>query len=347
MIKETIRRKIKRFYKSIIFNEYHESHQKQALYILSEIEKQRGKLEPHIINICDEYAVDTFRWIGYAPWLYVYSAISGEFKEGWIPDNYYGDVVIKEVSGGYDISDLKSLSKTLFKADNIPDLLYSINGFFIEPIEKKIIKLEKAKEILFSNNDEIIFKPDESQQGIGIQFLTDSNFNKSDTFPNGVYQKIITQHDFFNSICNRSVATLRLTTVIDDDGQCGVRTAYLRVGRDNDTHVQSSSHVRIPVNIENGELSNLGFLPNWNTINKHPDTHVEFCGFIPNFNKCRDTAIQLHMKYPFVRCIGWDLIIDKDNNVQIMEWNAGHNDIKFSEATQGPCFKDLNWERFA
>jgi hypothetical protein len=30
-----------------------------------------------------------------------------------------------------------------------------------------------------------------------------------------------------------------------------------------------------------------------------------------------------------------------------MEWNALHNDIKFSEATQGPCFTDLRWERFA
>jgi hypothetical protein len=28
-----------------------------------------------------------------------------------------------------------------------------------------------------------------------------------------------------------------------------------------------------------------------------------------------------------------------------MEWNAEHNDIKFSEATQGPCFADLRWDR--
>jgi hypothetical protein len=28
-----------------------------------------------------------------------------------------------------------------------------------------------------------------------------------------------------------------------------------------------------------------------------------------------------------------------------MEWNGEHNDVKSSEATQGPCFSDLNWER--
>lgn len=30
-----------------------------------------------------------------------------------------------------------------------------------------------------------------------------------------------------------------------------------------------------------------------------------------------------------------------------MEWNASHNDIKFSEATQGRCFADPRWDAFA
>lgn len=47
-----------------------------------------------------------------------------------------------------------------------------------------------------------------------------------------------------------------------------------------------------------------------------------------------------------MRCIGWDVTLDDQENVRIMdmEWNAGHNDIKFSEATQGPCFSDLHRE---
>jgi hypothetical protein len=27
-----------------------------------------------------------------------------------------------------------------------------------------------------------------------------------------------------------------------------------------------------------------------------------------------------------------------------MEWNGWHNDIKFSEAADGPCFADLGWQ---
>ena len=55
--------------------------------------------------------------------------------------------------------------------------------------------------------------------------------------------------------------------------------------------------------------------------------------------------MELHRSIPFVRSIGWDLIIDINDTVKVMEWNGYHNDIKFSEATQGPCFSDLGWEK--
>jgi len=40
-------------------------------------------------------------------------------------------------------------------------------------------------------------------------------------------------------------------------------------------------------------------------------------------------------------------LIDSSLPVQIMEWKGGHNGIKFSEATRGPCFADLGWEQLA
>jgi hypothetical protein len=42
--------------------------------------------------------------------------------------------------------------------------------------------------------------------------------------------------------------------------------------------------------------------------------------------------------------VGWDLAVSKDGSIKIFEWNGGHCDIKFSEATVGPCFTGLNWE---
>ena len=49
---------------------------------------------------------------------------------------------------------------------------------------------------------------------------------------------------------------------------------------------------------------------------------------------------------PYVRAIGWDVSVDKNDDVHVMEWNGNHNDIKFSEATVGPCFLGLGWEKY-
>ena len=143
-----------------------------------------------------------------------------------------------------------------------------------------------------------------------------------------------------------SVATIRITSVVNDQGTISARCSYLRVGNQSDTHIKSASHIRIPINIANGTLDKYGYTANWIQIESHPDTNFLFDNKkIPNFKKCIDIALKLHKAIPFARTIGWDMIVDECNNVIIMEWNGCHNDIKFSEATQGPCFSDLNWEK--
>jgi hypothetical protein len=106
------------------------------------------------------------------------------------------------------------------------------------------------------------------------------------------------------------------------------------------------SEISVAVDLASGELHREGYLPDWLSVGMHPDTKRTFAGVkIPAFAKAVATVLELHKRIPFARCVGWDLIIDREENVRLMEWNAEHNDIKFSEATQGPCFADLGWER--
>jgi hypothetical protein len=52
----------------------------------------------------------------------------------------------------------------------------------------------------------------------------------------------------------------------------------------------------------------------------------------------------MHRRMPLVGCVGWDFAVDADARPWLLEWNAVHNDIKVSEAMQGPCFAGLGWE---
>jgi hypothetical protein len=75
---------------------------------------------------------------------------------------------------------------------------------------------------------------------------------------------------------------------------------------------------------------------------------VPFAGkTIPAFTQCLHTVLGHHERVPFVRCIGWDITVDSEEEVRILEWNGYHNSIILAEALQGPCFKGLGWERFA
>lgn len=79
----------------------------------------------------------------FAPWLYVYSAINEDFKEGWIPDNYYGRIVVPKLKGNYGkIANYNSLTSKLFYSSNFPVLAYFTNGLWFSP-EYNILSKKK------------------------------------------------------------------------------------------------------------------------------------------------------------------------------------------------------------
>lgn len=161
-----------------------------------------------------------------------------------------------------------------------------------------------------------------------------------------MFQKIIEQHSFFDKIFPHPRATIRITTVLNNKGQISSKAAYLRLGRDNNKsvlkHVQCSNEIKIAIDLDTGALFSYGFTADWQEVKSHPDTNIQFKDLIvPNFKKACKEVETLHSHYPFIKCIGWDISINSNEDMEIMEWNAAHNDIKFSEAVHGPNFTDL------
>ncbi|ADG17363.1 sugar-transfer associated ATP-grasp domain-containing protein [Paraburkholderia atlantica] len=339
---------VRRSAKRVSLYRFHHDHGLQARRILERLESKYGKADPNNLRLADTYARDVFGDPVYAPWLRVYTAFCGTFKEGWIPDNYYGIVVVPHMKGWYGkISSLKPISRLIFDGDELPDLAYFANGLFFT--DKSVVVPERdLKDVVFEHTERVAFKLDGSGQGNGVYFFDRANFDPAviRSLGNGVIQTFIDQHSLFTAFASKPVATLRFTTVVDDAGRISVRACYLRLGRAEDTHVLADREICVSVNLETGELCDQGYMSDWGAVEAHPDSGVHFAGVkIPCFDKCKATVLRLHRKIPFARCIGWDLTVDANDQVKLMEWNGKHNDVKFSEATQGPCFADLNWER--
>lgn len=214
-------------------------------------------------------------------------------------------------------------------------------------LEFNIIDTHKTKKYLFENNNELYLKKDNSSQGRGVTKITEENFNSIDLFKYGdsVIQEPIVQSEWFDEILTDSVATLRITTVKGNDKKIKMGASYLRVGRQGFNIVERNATIRVPIIDKNGTLGEFGSDPNWKRHYKHPDSGFIFAGQkIPHFEKAVEKCEKIHSKLPHFSIIGWDISITKDGNIKIMEWNAGHPDIKFSEATTGPCFAGLGWE---
>lgn len=322
---------------------YHYQTKKQAKKIFKNINSEKS-----IIKQANEYAIEILGHKKYAPWLYVYSAVAGKFKEGWIPDNYFWAEVLPKLKGNYGpLGENKALTQIIFNSNSIPDLFYFVNGLWFD-VNLKIVPSQYVDEYLLQNELKFVYKTDQSARGLGVQVISSNKSFKShklEKLGNGVIQKFINQHDFFQKITPNSVATLRMTTVLNNSGGFEIRSCFLRLSRLKESHVKFDSNIMIPIDPESGIFDELGILPNWERLNKHPDTDFFFEGQkFPFYEKCKNLVLELHKKIPYVRVIGWDLIINQNNEAQVMEWNGMHNDIKFMEATQGPCFSNLGWE---
>ncbi len=320
---------------------------KSARHALARIESFSRKTDPQILRRADEYAAGVLGSKDHAHWLYVYGALAGTFKEGWIPKSYYELTVVPRLKATHGkLSLLNTLNSVVFSDPLFPEAAKLVNGSFFTQ-DHRFLPDAEAQDRIFANTDKVVFKADGHGQGVGVHVLERDDFNLTEVKAqgNGIFQEFIDQHDLLARFMPASVATIRVTTVMNQTGVCSVRGAYLRLGRTGHKHVSSADQVRVPVNIDTGALGPQGYLPSWQTVDRHPDTGVEFNGFqIPEFSTCLSTAKRLHEKFPFVCCIGWDLAVDKNNDVKVMEWNGNWNDIKFSEATQGPCFVGLGWE---
>lgn len=325
---------------------YHERHRKEALEALGILQSANSsKLSPRDRRRADDYAVSVLGGREFAPWLHVYAAMAGEFREGWIPDNFFGAVVVPRINQRLgDVTGLKTLSARLLQSDALPDIAYHVDGLLYGK-DFSLITREALSELAMQAGAHVFVKADRSAQGKGVVKIASADLRGLDFRQIGdcVIQSAVDQHDFFENIIAGPIATLRITTVKNAVGGIETRAAFVRLGRRGADRIGDTS-LCISVVGDDGRLDEVGYY-HWHRHRTHPDTGVSFGGErIPEFTQAVRTCVELHARVPHVAVVGWDLTISKDGSIKIFEWNVGHCDIKFSEATVGPCFRGLGWE---
>jgi len=322
-------------------------HYRRTELVLASLREKGKELTPEQSSQCNEYAKEVLGSEAFAGWLKVYTAFQGEFKEGWIPDNYIGRVVGPAVNGELEgIAQYKTLTRRIINSDSIPDLAYSVNGSWIDT-DGRSLRLAQVYELCFDQFSEIYLKGDFTYQGLGIIKLTKTEFEnfKFSELGNFVIQAPIYQHTFFDKLSPNAVATIRVTTVKPFGKLAEARLCGLRIGRGSEKFIQSKKALQVPVYTQTGKLFYCAISPKWETFERHPSTDTRLGGLvIPKFGEMKRFCENLHNGIPHLELIGWDIALDKNEEIKIMEWNTGHPGIVCSEPTTGPHFKGLGWE---
>lgn len=326
---------------------YDVGHWRKARRAQAQLEVDYGPLSAATRRQCDDYARDVLGSIRYAPWLRTYATGYGRFVEGWMPDNYYGRHVVRLLKGQYgSVGGMRALQGLVFGTDRFPDIGAFVNGSFFDG-ERRRVDDRDLRDILFAQTDRVVFKRDASGRGKGFNVFTPADFDPARirALGNGVFQRWIVQHPVLARLSPDAVATLRVLTVIEPSGRVAVLSSMLRLGRVGETHVNSVTEGMIPVDRESGVIGEFGFFDGFHRKSQHPDTGIVFGGVVvPGLQAACTLVAGLHARMPFAQTIGWDLTVDDQGEVRIMEWNGGHNGINYTQTLCGGVFAGQGWE---
>lgn len=299
-------------------------------------------------KIIDEYSREVLGSKLFAPRLRHYAAAYGRFVEGWIPNGYFARIVLPAIGQRRNkvVTGAKTLARRTLQSDLFPDLAYHVRGVWLDG-EGQPLADERVGSTIFAKGDTVFVKLDRSATGKGVRPLHRAGFDVQalSAFGDFVVQEAIRQAPVLAAVGGDAVATLRVTTTKGFGEPAKALPSFIRFGRAGSSVVEASSEVCVPVVDPQGRLAEHGIMHDWQRSKVHPDTGASFAGVtIPAYVRALAACTALHDTIPHLTIIGWDVAIDADANVRLLEWNTGHMEINVQQATAGACLAGLGWE---
>ena len=135
-------------------------------------------------------------------------------------------------------------------------------------------------------------------------------------------EEFFTQHPTMSSLAPNSVNTIRMVTFVDDDGMARLLVAALKAGTGGhlDNIGQGGMYTILD---ENGTVVRPFIDKNGDHHSIHPTTQMNLMGFrVPDFQKLVEQVKSACLVIPQVRYIGWDVAVNMDGDVELIEGNT-------------------------
>ncbi len=286
-------------------------------------------------------------------WHLFYSSCNGIKSVQYIPENIYYSKIEPYMNR-------KEFSKAIDDKCYYPEMfaytikrprviLRNINGFLMN-FEFEIISLGQAFK-LCQYADKIVIKPSIDGTGgnnilvFNMHKCTYEDFSKAlDKYAkNYVVEEVIKQSDAMAYFNQSSVNTIRYITYFNENG-AHLLSAVLRIGGiDSFTDNFSTGGFAVGIS-EDGYVKDCAYDKNFKKVLKHP-SGVEFAGkFLPKYEEGKEAVKKMHRRFTHFRIISWDIAVDENDMINLIEFNFTPQGIDVHQINNGPLFGDFTKE---
>ena len=242
----------------------------------------------------------------------------------------------------------KALCDVYFPQMSFPEVyVRSLNGSFFD-IDMNYISKEEAIKLLMEKNRFVIKPSICTNQGFGVKKVSMvSNRNELDVIfesegKDFIAQEVLRQAPELERLNPTSLNCFRVTTMFMNN-KFGFSTC-LKVGKKGAERDNWNTGYWVKVT-DDGKCSKYGYDYNMDSVEK-TDNGIMFENLVmPEYHKMISHLESMHRKY-FPNCgvIGWDVTIDKDYDVRIIEYNISDPGTNIEQFVCGDFFRPFRNE---
>lgn len=285
-------------------------------------------------------------------WHRLYQSYTGVFCENYFPEILFS-TLLEPYTNPYHIAEFlddKNLLPVLFRGIDglhIPTTYVSSVKGRLQDGQGGMLSENQAFSLLSNIGLCVIKKTIETSSGRDVQLC---NLKNGIDLKTGkalsevlrcfgkdyVVQEMIHQNPSLAALCGSSVNTFRVMTYICNE-QINVCPIALRLGRagaeKDNIHYGG---ITVGVNTKNMTLKPVAFSEYGEKYYTHPDSHVKFDGYkLGGVKNIMSIAIKLHERIPYMGILSWDLTIDEEGQVVIIEMNSTGQSAWFPQFVNG------------
>ena len=279
-------------------------------------------------------------------WHRLYQSYTQKFDAAYFPEYLFSSILEPKMNPEdyrYVLGDKLLLQLYCVGVSNVrvPHIYYTISNGLCFDSNRNLVNPNDINFDIEGLGSVIIKPVQDTSSGVGVQkvegaeHIKDTFLTKAQDGRAIIAQECVVQHESLSRLYPNSVNTFRVITYIWE------RKIYhmpimLRIGQGGN-HLDNAHAGGVFIGVSDiGKLNDMAFTEFGEMYEEHPDTHIRFKDYKIDFvPEIIETAKKMHLNASQLGVISWDITVDNNGILVLIEANTRGQGIWASQMAQG------------